>query len=452
MKKIKYLLFSIICMTLTMANVYAASLSVKVTSSSVTLGNSVTVTSTFSSNSPIFFTEGSIKCSGAGVNNSLSLSFDNTSNDVYSKSFSLKVKPTTTGTVSCTISGAKMIDASSNSWQTLNGKTLKISVNKKKVETPVPKSSNNYLSSITIDGYELDNKFEKETSEYTVTVKEGTEKIKINAQLADSSAKITGTGEVSVTEGLNTFSLLVTAENGSKRTYTLKVTVKEYEPINVKIDDEEYVVVRKRKGLPEISDYFVEKDITIGEEIVEGYYNETLKYDIVGLKDKDGNIKYYIVDNGKYTLYNEQVFNGKTLRILDKEVSDGYKKTSFTYNDTKIDSYQEVKLDIIKNTYALDNNEITGNNFYLFYAVNMETGKEELYQYDSVEKTVQRYNTLVLDMYKERSDKYYLYLLCSILVLGVTILTFSVITITSSKKRKNKKKSKKRKRIEDIEL
>ena len=145
------------------------------------------------------------------------------------------------------------------------------------------------------------------------------------------------------------------------------------------------------------------------------------------------------------------------LRVLDKKLDGGYKKTSFSYNDTKIDSYQEVKLDILKNTYALDNNEVSGNNFYLFYAINMETGKEELYQYDSVEKTVQRYNTLILDMYKERSDKYYLYLLYSILALGVTIVTFSTIFICSSRKRKKLKKknnkniknNKKNREIED---
>ena len=132
------------------------------------------------------------------------------------------------------------------------------------------------------------------------------------------------------------------------------------------------------------------------------------------------------------------------LRILDKEVSGGYKKTSFSYNDMKIDSYQEVKLDILKNTYALEDNEVRGNNFYLFYAINMENGKEELYQYDSVEKTVQRYNTIILDMYKERSDKYYLYLLCSILILGITIVTFSTIIICGNRKRKKKKNSRKK--------
>ena len=51
---------------------------------------------------------------------------------------------------------------------------------------------------------------------------------------------------------------------------------------------------QKRKDLPVKSDYFIEKEITIGEEVIEGYYNETLKYDVVGLKDNTGNIKYYI--------------------------------------------------------------------------------------------------------------------------------------------------------------
>ena len=324
---------------------------------------------------------------------------------------------------------------------------MNITVNNPPVVVQKPKSTNNFLSSLTVEGYELDNKFDKETLEHSVTVKEGTEKIKVNAQLADSSASVAGTGEKTVTEGLNTFEIVVTAENGSKKTYTLKVNVKEYEPINVNISNKDYTIVRKRKNLPKVSEIFIEKDITIKENIIEGYYNEKLDYSIVGLKDKEGNISYYIYKDNTYTLYNEQIFNGKVLRIIDKELPNGYQKTSFTYNDTKITSYQEVKLDIIKNTYALDNNEIEGNNFYLFYAINMETGKEELYQYDAVEKTVQRYNTLILDMYKEQSNKYYLYLLYSILALGITIIIFT-ISIISSNKRKKKNKSKKRKIIE----
>ena len=446
MKKVKYISFVMLCLLSFMSYVNAASISISLTSTTVTKGNSVTVTAKISSSSSLYFTEGKLMCTGAGVNSSKSLVDDSMNDNVYNKTFSLTVKPTSAGTVTCSTTGVRITDSSSGSWQSLSNKSVKITVKNPVVAPPKTYSSNSYLSSLTVDGYELDNKFSKETLEYSVTVKEGTEKIKVNAQLADSSAKVSGVGSLTVTEGLNTFNVVVPAENGSKRTYVLKVNVKEYAPINVTIGNNEYTVVRKRKDLPEISEYFTEKEITINEEVVDGYYYEKLDYELVGLKDKFGKIQYYIHKDGKYTLYNEQVFNGMVLRVLDKSVADGYKKTSFSYSDTEISSYQEVKLDILKNTYALDNNDISGNNFYLFYAINMETGKEELYQYDSIEKTVQRYNTLILDMYREQSDKYYLYLLCSILVLGVVIVTFSTIIICGNKKRKkiSKKNSKKR--------
>ena len=90
----------------------------------------------------------------------------------------------------------------------------------------------------------------------------------------------------------------------------------------------------------------------------------------------------------------------------------------------------------------MEDNDIKGNQFYLFYGINLETQKEELYQYDAKEKTVQRFNMELLNLYKERSDKYYLYLLISILLLGFNIILFSIISISSNKKKKKKEKQK----------
>lgn len=448
MKKLyKYIFVLVGLFMISTSSVYAAGYSYTVTSNSVTIGGSITLNIKGSDIAGKF----TISSSNTGV-----VSLSTSSIWIDNNTQSITLKANSVGSSVITIIPTDVSDYNGN---TITGnKTVTITVKAKATNNNSgsssstivkPKSSNNYLSSLTIDGFELDSKFDKETLEYSATVKEGTEKIKINAQLADSSAKVSGVGEVSVSEGLNTFEIVVTAENGSKRTYVLKVTVKEYEPIKVVIDKKEYTIVRKRNNLPVISEYFTEKDITIGEDVVEGFYNESLKYEVVGLKDSDGNISYFIYNNGKYELYNEQVFNGVVLRIIDKELDTGYKKTNFTYNNSKIDCYQEVKIDILKNTYALDNNEISGNNFYLFYAINLDTGKEELYQYDSVEKTVQRYNTLILDMYKDQSDKYYLYLLVSILVLGITMVTFTTTVICMSKKRKKKNKNKKKNIIEE---
>ena len=435
----KYLCFIIISFLVLIDSVFAAGYTTSVTSNSVTVGGSITLSIKGSDIAGKF----SISSSNGAV---VSLSGSSIWIDNNSQSITLKANKVGTSVITIV-----PVDVTGYNGESITGnKTITITVKAKPVvnnnggsnngtQNVKPKSSNSYLSSLTIDGYELDSKFNKETLEYSVSVKEGTEKIKINAQLADSSAKVIGVGEVTVSEGINKFEIVVTAENGSKRIYKLNVTVLEYKPIKVMVDGEELTVVRKRKDLPVISEYFKEKEIIISDNKIEGYYNDTLKYDVVGLKDSIGEIRYYIYEDGKYILYNEQVFNGKVLRVIDKELEGRYKKTNFYYNNAKIDSYQEVKVDIIKNTYALDNNEISGNNFYLFYAINLETGKEELYQYDSVEKTVQRYNTLILDMYKEQNEKYYLYLLVSILVLGVVIIIFSAILISMNKRNKRRK-------------
>lgn len=410
----------------------AASYSISVTSNSVTVGNSITLKITGSDVSGRFKVTSS---------NSSVVSVSNSSLWVENNTQTVTLKTSKVGTAKITVAPYDVANGNGVDVS-LDAKSITITVKEKVVEdtTPKVKSTNNYLSSLSISGIELEEKFNKETLEYNATIPAETEKIKINAQLADSSASVVGTGEVKVSSGLNTLNIVVTAENGSKRTYVIKATVLELEPIEVEVDNDEYTVVRKRKDLPEISDYFVEKQIKIGEDKVEGYYNEKLDYTLVGLKDTSGNIEYYIYDENKYALYKEYTFAGTTLQILDKSLDDRYKKTSFTYDGDKIDSYQEVKLDIIKNTYALDNNDIEGNQFYLFYAKNVESGKEQIYQYDAVEKTVQRYNTLILDMYKDRSDTYYMYLLGSILIIGILIIIFSIITIVMSKKGKKRKR------------
>lgn len=447
MKKIFYTTFILLLSIFTgISNVFAYSFEVSSTSNSVTVGNTVTLNIKVSEAAGKF----SISSSDTSI---VSVSTGSAWIDNATQSITLKANKEGTATIYVNASDVTTYDGKNVSIT----KQVKITVNPKPVVsnntsgnnnsgrtviTPKAKSSNNFLTSITIDGLELKEKFDKEKLEYTLDIPAETEKIKINAQLADSNAKVTGTGEVKVSTGLNTFELVVTAENGSKRTYVIKATLLELTPVTVKIDNEEYTVIRKRKNLPKISEYNVEKDITINDNIIEGYYNEKLNYDLVGLKDSKGNINYYIYKNNKYSLYHEYSFNGTVLQILDKTV-EGYKKTTFKYNNDEINSYQEVKMDLLKNTYALDNNDITGNQFYLFYAKNVETGKEYLYQYDALEKTVQRYNLEVLDMYKKNSSTYYMYLLISILVIGILLITLSIVLIKKGKKSKSNKSLKK---------
>ena len=428
-------------------NVFAASYSISLTSDTVIVGNTVSLRITGSNVTGRF----NITSSNSNV-----ASPDKSSVWVENDTQYITINTKNTGNATLTITPSKTSatdDPENIKDINLDARTINITVKSKPTTNntggstgggsnttkPRPKSTNSYLSSLTVDGYDLNESFDKESLEYTLTVPANTESVKINAQLAEDSAKVVGTGEVKVSEGLNTFEIVVTAENGSKRTYVLKITVEAEKPIEVKIDNKIYNVIRKRKDLPKISEYFEEKEVEINGEKIEGYYNDTLKYTLVGLKDTTGTTNYYIYKNGTYTKYQEHTFNGTTLQIIDKKVPNT-NKTTFTYDSDKITSYQEVKLDLLKNTYALDNNEIEGNQYYLFYAINVETGKESLYQYDATEKTIQRYNTQILDLYKERSDKYYLCLLASLLLLGLTLIISTMIVINKGKKKRPKTK------------
>ena len=322
MKKFRYLFLVLMSFLMFSNTIFAYGFDVAVTSNSVVVGNNITLTINGSSLAGKF----SITSSNTSV---ASVSAGSVFVDNSSERITISTK-----SVGTTVITINPVDVTSYSGETVSGsKAITITVKNKPTNNntggssnngggykPAAKSSNSYLSSISIDGYEIEPKFDKETLEYAVTVKEETEKININAQLADSSAKVTGLGEVAVSEGVNNFEIVVTAENGSKRTYKLVVTVPEVKPIKVTINKEEYTVVRKRKDLPKISEYFEEKEIEIDDNRIEGYYNDTLKYQVVGLKDSKGNIDYYIYEKGKYTLYKEYSFNGTVIQVLDREL------------------------------------------------------------------------------------------------------------------------------------
>ena len=84
-----------------------------------------------------------------------------------------------------------------------------------------PKSTNNYLSKLEIEGYEID--FDKDTLEYSIKVSSDVETLDITAVAEDSSARVNIYGNSNFKEGENKVTVVVTAEDGSERTYTITV-------------------------------------------------------------------------------------------------------------------------------------------------------------------------------------------------------------------------------------
>ena len=86
------------------------------------------------------------------------------------------------------------------------------------------KSNNNYLSSLSVEGYELSPEFDKQTLEYTLNKEIKESEINIKAIANDSKATVTGTGNIKINKNQNKFRIDVTAESGTVRTYIIKIT------------------------------------------------------------------------------------------------------------------------------------------------------------------------------------------------------------------------------------
>ncbi|MBR1765295.1 MAG: cadherin-like beta sandwich domain-containing protein [Ruminococcus sp.] len=108
---------------------------------------------------------------------------------------------------------------------------FKIPFYKNMPDSPVPEppstgSNNNLLSSLTVSGCTLSPSFDKYTQSYTATVDGSVSSVKVTAKALGSGAKISGTGNVSLSDGKNTLNIKVTSTSGDVRTYKVVITKK----------------------------------------------------------------------------------------------------------------------------------------------------------------------------------------------------------------------------------
>ena len=175
---------------------------------------------------------------------------------------------------------------------------------------------------------------------------------------------------------LNNIKVVVTAENGSARIYTINANVKELDPINVTLDGKNYSVIREEKFLPSINNTYQLATIEIDDKTVPAYYNSVIDFTLIGLKDEDGNINLYIYDDNNYTIYNEFNFNQIKVYLLD--IDEGILPKGYTAKDITIGNKTVTG-------YTRD-----GYEYPIIYALNLETGEKNLYKYDAKENTLQR--------------------------------------------------------------
>ena len=452
----KRVLFGMVAFLMMLPSVNAASANISVSTTSTVVGGTGTASIVINGGGKhIGQIYGTFSCGALGNKD---LNYVNSSGEnITSKTYTISWKANTAGTYTCSVSGLQVgiLEEPQNGVASLSATAKTITVKSPATNnntsgntggnsstknntgggTTADKkkySTDNYLSSLNIEGYELDPKFDKETLEYKIEVDESVEKITINAKTNDSKATVTGTGEIVLSSGENVIQVKVTAENGNEKTYKIIANVIDKNPIEITIGDDKYTLVKKNNNLIPELDNFEKTVLDFDGQKVDGYKSKNGNITLVILKDSKGNYSYYSYvrntngyDADTFTLY-RQIESGNLL-LLYKDmpndlIQESYKEYTFTYDGETYIGY------------------ITSSDsdYCLFYAMNTVTGEDNLYQYDVKERTIQRYNGEEVEKYKEKLDLYYKYLLGA-LGLSLLILVLSLIA-SSSKKRKHKRK------------
>ena len=117
-------------------------------------------------------------------------------------------------------------------------------------DPPAPsKSSNNALASLTVSAGELAPAFDPTITDYTLSLPLRTNKITFTATPSDSKATVQGNGEVALRSGENKVAVVVTAEDGSAKTYNITVKVAREPTVFFSLNGESLGVMQDTDGV-----------------------------------------------------------------------------------------------------------------------------------------------------------------------------------------------------------
>ncbi|WP_082189882.1 cadherin-like beta sandwich domain-containing protein [Candidatus Stoquefichus sp. SB1] len=400
MKKSKvtqFLLGVFVCIGIIVGNtqeIYAASYSVSISASSVSAGGEVKVTVNGNG------CEGSFSVSannGATVKGANPIwTGESTTVKAGSSSFTITVSPVS---VADSNTGKKITDlkstsknisikapssnngggstSSGGSTSANTGGTTTSDTSTKEKDT---RSTDNLLSSLTVSEGTLNPSFSSNKTSYSINLTSDITSLTIDAKAKDSKAKVSGIGKKDIVIGSQTFEVVVTAENGSKKTYAITVNVTEKPTVFTQFGNQKLgllIDVSKVDG----PKGYVGTSLELENTPITGWKNETNGLVLVYLMDESGNKNFYICENGKIMGKYETIeINGKSYTLIDIpsdiEKQDGLKRSKVKIGDLEIEGW------------TFEDQEHA--NYSVVYLMN-DAGEKNLYSYESTEGTLQKY-------------------------------------------------------------
>lgn len=329
--------------------------------------------------------------------------------------FTFVFKAKKVGNTQITLTNAKLSDVSSKLTTNVSPKTITI-IDNEPTPTPTPspspspspsptpspspstKSSDATLKSLSASGYNLSPSFSKDNTSYTVKVPKTATTVKLEGTANDSKAKVSGLGNITLTGDTTTATIKITAEDGTTKTYTVKIekekeatTTKSSDATLKKLDIGGFTLNPTFKSNINTYSIKVKNNIT-GLDVTAIPNHDKAKVTISGNKNwkegtntvtikvtaEDGSVNNYIINveressnsnkNNQTTKSSDNYLKGLTI-TSSHEIKPSFNKNVTSYNITVPYEVDKLNLNAIPND-SKSKVEITGNENFKVGEVN----------------------------------------------------------------------------------
>ena len=247
------------------------------------------------------------------------------------------------------------------------------------------KSSNNLLSSLQVSSGELSPAFQENVLEYSLHYSHDVTSITLSATAKDSKSQVEGLGEKSLKTGENSFSIVVTAENGEKKTYQIKAYVEELPEVYLSYLDENIGVLKDMKGVT-IPKEFEKKEISKDEKTITIFSHDDIS--IVYGMNSNQEKGFYVFDEESFQCNSKflpiKLLNREFYSVDLKDLN-GFEKSSIEINQQTISGYQFSR----------------GMDSYFLLSFLDSNGEVINYLYEKNEGTLQQYSDQAMSFYQD---------------------------------------------------
>lgn len=248
-------------------------------------------------------------------------------------------------------------------------------------------SSNNALSSLTVSAGTLTPAFDPAITEYTLSLPSRSDRLTITANPSDSRATVQGDGEISLQDGETSLSVVVTAEDGSAKAYTITVQVAQAPTLFLDYNGQRLGVVKDVSQVTPPAGFAPAKPITYSGDTLPIWTDVSGKRTLVYLMDEKNSTQ------GFYLFSQATGVQSPYLPILCGSVT-------YIYTDIpkELSSVPGLTLATVKAFGQTLNgwtyNDASLKDFCVLYLMD-DAGSYGYYTYDSREETLQRFSGAV---------------------------------------------------------